>query len=246
MSISSLSDWFETSSGRYLLAWEQAKFDSLVADIFGYNALQIGVPEQAFLRSSRMSHRFASALEGNAQILTQPYALPFATSSIDLVLLPHVLEFSRHPHQVLREVERVLVPEGSVIIAGFNPFSLFGLRRALVRNTGECPWQGHYFSAMRIRDWLTLLGFETQSGGFGAYAPPVRSDRWLERWRFLDRAGQRWWPICGGVYILQGVKRAQGMRLITPKWRDNAADKKGLAPVARRGRGVAGSAHKAE
>ena len=99
---------------------------------------------------------------------------------------------------------------------------------------------------MRIRDWLTLLGFETQSGGFGAYAPPVRSARWLERWRFLDRAGSRWWPVCGGVYVLQGVKRVQGMRLITPRWRDNVAEKKGLAPVTRRGRGVAGSAQKVE
>ncbi len=193
-----------------------------------------------------MSHRFASSVGATAQVLAEPFALPFATSSIDLVLLPHVLEFSRHPHQVLREVERVLVPEGNVIITGFNPFSLFGLRRALARNKGDCPWQGHYFSAMRIKDWLTLLGFETQSGGFGCYAPPVSSDKWLERWRFMDGAGVRWWPICGGVYILQGVKRVQGMRLIMPKWRDNHAEKKGLSPVTRRGRRIAGSAHKAE
>ncbi len=246
MSITTLSDWFETSAGRYLLEWEQAKFDARVADLFGYNAVQIGLTEFAFLRASRISHRFACAEHDGGQLLTQPHALPFASASIDLVLLPHVLEFSRHPHQVLREVERILVPEGNVIIAGFNPFSLFGLRRAVARSRGNPPWQGHYYSVMRIRDWMTLLGFETQPVGFGCYAPPVSRERWLDRWRFMDRVGGRWWPVCGGGYLLQGIKRVQGMRLITPKWRGSSADKKALTPVVRGGRGVANGTRKVE
>ena len=87
---------------------------------------------------------------------------------------------------------------------------------------------------MRIRDWLTLLGFEVQGSAFGAYAPPVGSPRWLERWRFMDRGGPRWWPVLGGSYLLHGVKRVHGMRLITPQWRGNKAAAKRLSPIAQR------------
>ena len=240
MSILSLSDWLETPQGQYLLQWEQAKFDLMVADIFGYNAVEIGLPEYDFLRGNRIPFRFGCARVGDTAVMASADALPFATASLDLVLLPHVLEFSRHPHQVLREVERVLVPEGSVVISGFNPFSLWGMRRLVARKRGAYPWRGQYRSVGRIKDWLALLGFETQSGSFGCYAPAFNQAKWLERWSFMDKAGDRWWPICGGTYILQGIKRVQGMRLITPNWRDARASAKRLSPVAQRGRQATG------
>jgi SAM-dependent methyltransferase len=108
----------------------EARFDALVADIFGYNAVQLGAPEFDFLRANRMPFRFTGR-QRRVQVETDYTALPFAAASLDLVVLPHVLEFASNPHQVLREVERVLVPEGQVVIAGFNPLSLFGLRRRL-------------------------------------------------------------------------------------------------------------------
>ncbi|MBC9071515.1 methyltransferase domain-containing protein [Thauera sp. CAU 1555] len=241
MSILSLSDWLDTPQGRYLLGWEQEGFDRLVADLFGYNAVQIGLPEVDFLRANRMPFRFHADRLGEAAVITRSEALPFASASLDLVILPHVLEFSSTPHQVLREVERVLMPEGNVIISGFNPFSLWGLRRLAARRRGAFPWRGQYLSPFRIKDWLTLLGFETQSAGFGCYAPAVRSEQWLARWHFLDRAGPRWWPICGAVYLMHGVKRVQGMRLITPNWREKRAAAKRMAPIAQRGRSVTGT-----
>ncbi|WP_332674978.1 class I SAM-dependent methyltransferase [Aromatoleum sp.] len=244
MSILSLSDWLETPQGQYLLQWEQAKFDVMVADIFGYNAVQIGLPECEFLGANRMPFRFRSAAFGDVAVIANTDALPFASASLDLVLLPHVLEFSRNPHQVLREVERVLVPEGSVVISGFNPLSLWGLRRLLARRGGAFPWRGQYLSVRRTKDWLALLGFETQSGSFGCYAPAVTTGKWLERWRFMDKAGDRWWPFFGGTYMLQGIKRVQGMRLITPNWRDRRATAKRLSPVAQRRRQVPGGVQK--
>jgi SAM-dependent methyltransferase len=244
MSNSSLSDWLRTPQGQYLLQWEQARFDLMIADIFGYNAVQIGIPECEFLRGNRIPFRFRCASTGEVAVRAEADTLPFATASLDLVLLPHVLEFSRHPHAVLREVERVLVPEGSVILSGFNPYSLWGLRRLLARNHGAYPWRGQYLSVRRTKDWLALLGFETQAGGFGCYAPAVTTTKWLERWRFIDKAGDRWWPICGGAYILQGIKRVQGMRLITPNWRDRTAAAKQLAPIAQRRRPATNGAQK--
>ena len=233
MSILRLEEWLQTPQGRYLLDWEQDGLDRLVADIFGYHAVQLGLPGLELLRANRMPRRINCGPQGR-DLCCSEYELPFATGSLDLVLLPHVLEFSAHPHRVLREVERVLVPEGSVVISGFNPLSLWGLRRLLARRGAEAPWSGHYRSAMRIRDWLTLLGFEIQESRFGCYAPPLRTPQWLERWGCIDRAGSRWWPVLGAGYLLHGVKRVQGMRLITPHWRGRKAVAKRLSPVAQR------------
>lgn len=225
--------WLETPRGRYVLAWEQRKFDLAVADIFGFNAVQIGMSQVDLLRNNRMSLRLRCSHAGNAGPVQVRCGaeLPFASQSIDLVLLPHVLEFADNPHQLLREVERVLVPEGSVLISGFNPYSLWGMRRACSGNLGAMPWTGQYLSVLRVKDWLALLGFETRTSSFGCYAPPVASDAWLHRWSFMESAGERWWPVAGGTYLLQAVKRVHGMRLILPRWRA-AQPKKGMLPVA--------------
>ena len=154
--------------------------------------------------------------------------LPIASNSADLVLLPHVLEFAEHPHQILREVARVLLPEAQVILSGFNPFSLWGARHAFRRRM-HYPWRGRFLSLMRVKDWLALLGFELVGGQMACYAPPSRQQKWLERFSFMEAAGERWWPIAGGVYFLQAVKRVRGVRLIMPKWSDRPAPAKALA-----------------
>lgn len=229
MAVESFAAWLETPQGRYALAWEQTKADLLAADIFGFNAVQIGFPQIDFLRANRMPFRFTCCEEGACTTRADPHHLPFATNSVDLVVLPHLLEFAANPHQILREVDRVLVPEGSVLVIGFNPFSLWGLRRLFARGRGEPPWQGRYLSVPRLRDWFALLGFETHSGAFGCYAPPLRQEKWLQRLHFLEAAGDRWWPFLGAVYVLQAIKRQHGLRLVTPKWKDRMARAKALA-----------------
>jgi len=234
MSIPDFAAWLETPLGHYLIEWEQAQIDAQVADVFGFRAVQIGLPERDYLRESRIGFRFCCDEYGCSCLRAAAFALPLASQSVDLVVLPHVLEFSSHPHQVLREVERVLVPEGQVVIAGMNPISLWGARRMLARTDGVFPWQGQFLSLRRLKDWLQLLGFEVQSGCFGAYIPPVQQQKWIERWDFMDRAGRRWWPIAGGAYVVRAVKRVQGMRLISPHWRNSLKTAQKLAPVAQK------------
>lgn len=252
MSIPGFDDWLATPQGQYVMAWEQARFDHVVADIFGFNAVQVGLPQCDFLRANRMPLRFtcdttggsiAPRMEGGhgtagvsakASVRIDIHHLPFAGNSIDLVVLPHVLEFAEMPHQVLREVERVLVPEGHVVIAGFNPYSLWGIKRRLAGPNAGYPWRGQYLGVRRLKDWLSLLGFETQAGGFGCYLPALMQEKWLRRWRFMELAGDRWWPIAGGTYLLQGIKRQHGMRLLAPAWRDRKARAKALSPAVQR------------
>jgi SAM-dependent methyltransferase len=234
----------QTPPGRYVLAWEQERLDRAVANAFGFHALQLGLPELEGLRANRMPHRWVAA---DALVVPEPVplppldddlittrsadaplslycqfeALPFPNDSIDLVVLAHSLELTRDPHQRLREVERVLRPEGRLLIVGFNPASLWGLRQRAGRiRSGHgdrplfMPRSGEFIGYWRLRDWLRLLGMEIDGGRFGCYRPPLGSSVWLDRFGWMDRVGESWWPVLGAVYFLSAVKRVRGMRLV--------------------------------
>lgn len=240
-----LHDWYQTPAGRYMRDWELRQMDSAVANIFGYHALQLGAPELDGLRSNRMPHQWLacdhaplgpvdaeqSTMHDRPLALVTDYAaLPFAASSLDLVVLPHTLELSADPHATLREVERVLVPEGKVVICGLNPTSLWGMqqsRRHLYQRFGFgdlfLPEQGDFIGFWRLRDWLRLLSFEVEVGEFGCYRPGFKTDTWLQRFEWMDRAGPRWWPIFGATYFVVAVKRVRGMRLMEPAWKARPA-----------------------
>ena len=150
-------------------------------------------------------------------------ALPFAENSLDLLILPHSLELSPDPHATLREAERVLMPEGKLIICGFNPLSLWGFKQKRSHlykrlNFGELylPEAGEMITYRRLRDWLRLLNFEVEPGHFGCYRPAVISAGMLHRFAWLDKLGERYWSILGAVYFVVAVKRVRGMRMISP------------------------------
>ena len=228
-----LHAWFETPPGQYLLDWERRRFEEAVADIFGYHSVQLGLPVFDTLVANRMPHhwRVVNTMLGAGErfapdVRADFTALPFAPASLDLVTLPHTLELSLDPHTTLREVERVLVPEGRVVLSGINPVSLWGLaqRRArLYQRLGGgrlyLPEAGGFIGYWRLRDWLRLLGFEVESVRFGCYRPAVRSQRALNRTAWLDHLGDRWWPILGAAYFMVAIKRVHGMRLLSPSWK---------------------------
>jgi SAM-dependent methyltransferase len=127
-----------------------------------------------------------------------------------------VLEFANDPHQILREVDRVLIPEGRVVISGFNPVSLWGLRQYTGRLIGQAylPKEGQFMSLLRVKDWLKLLDYSVDRGHFACYRLPVRKEKNLARMAFLEKMGNRWWPIFGSVFLISAIKRHAGMRLV--------------------------------
>lgn len=235
MSIPGLDNWLKTPQGLYVMSWERARIDGIVSDVFGYNALQLGLPQFDLLGANRIPLRQKVGESGAVDVRCDLRQLPIAAASVDLVILPHVLEFNDDPHQILREVERVLIPDGQLVIAGFNPLSLWGLRRRLPGHAQGFPWNGDYLSVPRIKDWVKLLGFEIDRGVFGCYAPPCTDATWLRRYHFMEAAGDRWWGFAGGVYLLRAVKRVHGMRLIMPKWKSRRVPRKALSAVASKG-----------
>ena len=249
--------WFQTPAGQYLRTWEQRQFDDALADVFGYHALQLGQPGIAALQGNRMPHRWlagvspASSLADEAVgdgtpgagvvLVTDFAALPFPEASLDLVVLPHTLDSHAHPHAVLREVARVLVPGGRVALSGFNPASLWGIRRGRERlgrhlrlGTPTLPSTVDSIGARRLRDWLHLLDFEIETGRYGCYRPLLQSEKWLQRWQWMDNAGQRWWPFFGAAYVMLAVKRVYGVRLMGPAWKRAGLKSAATVPLARR------------
>ena len=226
------ADWFETPLGQHVLYREQRYFDHAVSDVFGFNAVQVGLPQIDFLRNSRIPLRVTCAIEQTAGVRADPMFLPFESQSLDLLLLPHVLEFSAHPHQVLREAERVLRPEARLVMAGFNPQSLWGLARALQGGERGYPWNGSFLNISRVKDWMVLLGLEVAAGSMCCYRPPINQENWLRRLRFMEPAGDRWWAMGGGVYFLQAVKRVHGMNVILPQWKKPVTQRL-LSPAAK-------------
>ena len=228
-----LAQWFATPLGQYLLAREQAYFDQTVADIFGFRALQIGLPDCPFLGQSRISSRWTLDYDAPAEIIADAHELPFPEDSFDLIVLPHALEFTDDPHLMLREAWRVIRPEGQIVIAGFNPFSLYGAKRYFGRAQTP-PWNGNFIALYRLKDWLTLLGFDVVGGRLDGYAPPFASEKWLQRCGFFERSGDRWWPIAGGVYFLRATKKVLGVRVLTPARQRRERRAKALSPARAR------------
>ena len=275
-SIIEMGHWLQTPPGAYLLQWEQACLDALVSDVFGYHALQLGLSGLDALRANRMPHRWLAtdtlhrpmplalprgeedgagpSPHGCAGLHCDFDALPFAADSLDLVVLPHALELARDPHLTLSEVERVLVPEGRVVIVGLNPASLWGLRQRMARGGQRVgigrrrdlflPRAGEFIGYWRLRDWLRLLSFEVEVARFGCWRPPLASQAWLERFAWLEALGARWWPVLGAVYAISAVKRVRGMRLVGLA-RDRAPARPVAAPVVASRHGELGSARRA-
>ncbi|WP_206999688.1 class I SAM-dependent methyltransferase [Trinickia mobilis] len=258
--------WTDSPPGRYVLAWEQAQLDRVVSNVFGYHALQLGLPQLDALRENRMPCRglVLDAASGASAPYEYPRAnslagcgesatpsdrhapdgrttvwcdlldLPFEAQSVDLIVMPHTLEFTSDPHRLLREAERVLMPEGQLIILGFNSLSLWGARQSFGKMAGRpfVPAAHDLIAFTRLKDWIKLLGFELERGRFGCYRPPLATDKWFARYAFMEAAGDRWWPIFGASYMVTAIKRVRGMRLVGAMKVKKPVLAPGLTPAA--------------
>jgi SAM-dependent methyltransferase len=239
-----LSEWYKTSLGSYFEQQEKASLDRNLKNLFGYYLLQVGqLGKLDWHENSRVSHcivmdpcELKNSSTDSEQYPTSVAAigdsieLPIQSSSVDVLVLPHQLEFSNNPHEVLREAERVLVPEGHVILLSFNPFSIWTLFRWLLMWKQEVPWRGRFFSKTRVKDWLALLGFDIVQCESYFYRPPIQHKTFMTKVMFLESLGSRLWPALGGGYIIVAKKRVNTFTPIRPRWKSRRIVSTGLEP----------------
>lgn len=219
-----LDDWFRREPGSLIAAQEEGLLARALPDLFGYHIVQLGRGHGAgLLASSRISHQVRVELgyrsNPAAQLHCAEDALPLASNSIDVLVLPHVLEFAADPRRVLREAERVLIGEGHIVILGFNPWSLLGLWSGLLRWRGAPPWCGHFIGVARVKDWLQLLGFDLLQVARTAFRPPSGRPGVNRRLAFMEQLGAYCWPGLANVYMVVGRKRVEGVTPLKVAWR---------------------------
>ena len=219
-----MSDWFESSLGQSLLEQERRHCRKLVPSGYYPRSLQAGRPSVNFLDGIETGGRFfvgERAPQGRTEhgergesdteplhcAVAKASAMPFADKTHDLIVLPHTLDFCEDPHGVLREVNHILVPQGCVVITGFNGLSLWGIARLVMKGANRPPWNGRYRRVGGVQDWLSLLGFELVGAAMLGYQPPLQNDRWRRKMAFIEKAGARWWPGLGAVYVIVGRKK---------------------------------------
>lgn len=220
--------WYTSSLGSRLAMSEKRILDEYLPDLFGYFLLQCGCPEiklekeqGAWLKNSRVATRFCLDYDINQRVSGQANLahLPIKADSLDIVVLPHVLDFSMEPHQVLREVERVLIAEGHVIILGFNPWSLWNVFRYLHIWKKQTPWNARFLSSSRVMDWLALLGFDVIQRQSYFHQLPIQNTKIIKNMHFLEKFVQRFIPSLGAGYALVACKRVHTLTPIRPRWR---------------------------
>ena len=222
-----LRHWFEDSLGKSLLGIESGRVSQILSNLFGYHIVQLGcLTETGFLENSRISHKVVMQLaeDGDnacrAGLICAGDSLALATDSVDVLVVPHVLEFTANPHKLLREVERVLIGEGHLILIGFNPWSLWGIWRLFQAWRNIPPWNGHFYGLFRIRDWLTLLDFEIEQVQRFFFRPPFKKEKIMIKLEFLENLGRYCWPIFGGTYLIVAKKRVVPLTPIKMRWHD--------------------------
>ena len=204
-----LQAWWQTKTAAYLSKQERIALGEALPTLFGYYLLQSGCWGEPgdLLETSTIRSKVIVGEHGDVGcgVLGDPSYLPFASDSVDLVLLPHTLERVEEPEKVLREAERVLRGEGHVVVLGFHPFGPWGIGRYV---GARLAWSGSFLSLWRLKIWLRVLGFEIVETRQILYRPPWRSKAMLLRSAFLDRL--RWRPTAG-AYMVVARKRVFSM-----------------------------------
>jgi SAM-dependent methyltransferase len=234
-----LSAWWESPLGRALLAAESELLSEALEDVFGWELLQVGAWGNArdLLVSSRTRRKSliaAAAFPGGADIIARPSLLPVSSDCVDAALLPHTLEFAPDPYAVLREVDRVLVGEGQLLVLGFRPWSLWGMRARWSRS-GFPPGMRRVLSERLLREWLVLLGFEVVAARRYLYLGPWGGLATSEGTGRMLRPGLTY-PLPAGAFLLKARKRVYTLTPVRPRFREKPAVIGGLVKPTTRSR----------
>lgn len=219
-----IRDWFVSPLGDELLQTESAILEQLLAGLFGYHLLQVSVQRQELFQGSPIQHKITLGLteRDRSPFLAQPTKLPLENDAIDVVLVHHLLDFVDSPQEALRELSRVVLPSGHMVIVGFNPFSLWGLWKSVARWRKVPPWNGMFIRPGRLMDWMNLLDFRIDRAQYCTYGLPILRDG-VAKPDFSKGLSRNANIPIGAVYVIVARKQVGGMTPIRPVWKSQRA-----------------------
>ena len=246
-----LRNWFSTPLGQGVLASEERVLEQLLPGFFGYHLFQLSCQDKALFDSSVIQHKLKltsfdmdHSLAPGDSMAGDVTQLPFEEDSLDVVLLHHMLEFHKSPQTLLREVSRVALPMGQLVIVGFNPLSLWGAYKPIGQlrksHSYPQPWNGRFITPGRLMDWLNLLNFKIDRAQYCLYGLPTlkATSKLPDFSQGLSRNANL--PF-GGVYVIVARKQVGSMIKMQPVWqRKRAFGRLSVVPPARpaAGRGI--------
>ncbi|CBL45249.1 Hypothetical protein HDN1F_16660 [gamma proteobacterium HdN1] len=241
-----VAQWFRTPAGQSLLTAEESLCEQVVAEMFGYHIVQLGVGARGNLcKGSSIRHQVhvvekacastdlaaAQFAENASSACNPPFGetrpplsilvssleeLAIANDSVDVVILHHCLDFTLQPQRILREVSRVVIPGGKIVIVGFNPWSLWGIWRMMRSHLAEVPWCGSFLSPYRVSDWLGVLDLHVEGYESTHFGLPVGENRWVGFNRWMGYFGTRWWRHVGASYVMVATKQVSRITPVRP------------------------------
>ncbi len=216
--------WFRSPPGEQVLREESAILEQLLGGMFGYHLLQVSVQQKSLYGASPVQHKIALGLtdRDGCPLVSSPEKIPLANDAVDVVLVHHLLDFADSPQLLLRELSRIVLPMGHLVIVGFNPFSLWGLMKPLASLTRRPPWTGHFISPGRLMDWMNLLNFRIDRAHFCHYGLPLPLRRQTDPDYSRGLSRKTNWPL-GAVYIIVARKQVGAMTPRRPVWKRRAA-----------------------
>ncbi len=209
-----LSDWYQVKHRQVLLAQIQTLFHHWLDGCFGYYAAEISLLDQSkdwfHAKNIPMRFRFGAI---RSLVVTDFENLPIDSESLDFIAVCHVLEFIENPHSLLREIDRVLIPEGKLLIISFNPYG-WQVVGKLFHRRARAPWCGHFYSAYRIQDWLSVLGFDMEAVHHALVPIGTGAHLFKLSWKFID-----YLPLLYSVSALFASKRVSSLKPVGKAWR---------------------------
>jgi SAM-dependent methyltransferase len=213
--------WLSHLPGQSVLDAELCVLTNLLKKLSGKHAVLIGTPKQLpLLKSSVIANQFLISPIRSSEaggVETELSDLPIASGSVDLVILPHLLEQLDNPRQLLAEACRVVKPEGHIVICGFNPYSLWGLKQMLMKHK-NMPWSGRFIQSGLVKKWLGFADFELVNHTMTLFRPPIKRKGLFKCLGCMEWLGRTCFVPFGGVYILVAQAKVIPLTPIKLKW----------------------------
>lgn len=215
-----LNGWWSSTLGQLVIQVEAEKLVKVFPQVFGYHILLLGIVAQfkmieySVIPYQSVINPFTSDNAAAKTITSKWECLPFANNSVDVVVLPHTLDFSENPMAIIQEACRVLIPEGRLLIFGLNPYSLWRLTSSLSRGKKRMPWCCDFKSAGSIKRELTRLECQIIGQDYFLFQPPMQNIARMEKLGFLNKISRFGLRGLSGIYFIEAQKKVQGVRAI--------------------------------